>query len=129
MACWLPPVPLVDLPLRDTYCLKEEIPLADHLVHFLPFWEEVIQADHLLLEIIHQGYSINLVQTPQLQGVRRTPVPHEGPQVLSNEVEDLLWKGAIVPTPLDQVTSVYYSTYVLVPQKDGSLRPILNLKF
>ena len=32
-------------------------------------------------------------------------------------------------TPLDQVRSGYYSAYVLVPNEDGSHRPILNLKF
>ena len=41
----MPPIPLVDLH-KDTYCLKEEIPVAGRLLHFLPFWEEVIQADH-----------------------------------------------------------------------------------
>ena len=46
----------------------------------------------------------------------------------SNEVEDLLWEGALVLTPLDQVRSWYYSAYVLVPNEDGGHRPILNLK-
>ena len=44
-------------------------------------------------------------------------------------MEDLLQKGAIVLTPLDQVRSGYYSIYLLVPQKDCGLRPILNLKY
>ena len=44
--------------------------------------------------------------------------------MLSNEVEDLLWKSA-----LDHVTSEYYSTYFLVPKNDSGLRTILNLKF
>ena len=47
----------------------------------------------------------------------------------SNEVEDLLREGTLVLTPLDQVRSGYYSAYVLVPNEDGSHRPILNLKF
>ena len=72
--------------------------VAGWLVHFLPFWE-VIQADHWVLEIICQGYSIELVQTPQFQGVMSTQVPLDGPEVPFNEVEDLLRKGAIVPTP------------------------------
>ena len=41
----------------------------------------------------------------------------------------MLRKGAIVPTPLDQVRSGYYSSYFVVPQKACGHRPILNLKF
>ena len=67
------PVPLLNLPHIDTYCLKEEISVAGHLVHFLPFWEEVIQADHWVLDIIRHGYSIELIRHSQFQGVRNTP--------------------------------------------------------
>ena len=126
---WLLPVPLVDLPLEGMYCLKEEIPVACRLVHFLSFWVEVIQADHWVLEIIRQGYSIELVRTHRFHRVQNTPVPRDGMELLSSEVEDLLRKGAIVQTPLVQGRSGYYSTYFLVPKKDGSLRPILNLKY
>ena len=41
--------------------------MAGRLAHYF-FWEEVIQADHWVLEIIRQGYSIELLQTPQFQG-------------------------------------------------------------
>ena len=67
-ARWLLPVPSVDLPFRDTYCLKEEIPVAGHLVHFLPFWEEVIQANHWVLEIMRQGYFIEFGSDPSVAG-------------------------------------------------------------
>ena len=33
-----------------------------------PFWEEVIQGDRSVLEIIMQGYSIELVWTPSISG-------------------------------------------------------------
>ena len=49
--------------------------------------------------------------------------------MLYNKMEDLLQKGAIIQTPLDQVRSGYYSTYFLVPKKESDHRPILNLKF
>ena len=94
----MPPVPLGDLPHRDTYCLKEEIAVAGRLVHFLPFWEEIIQEDH------------SRDSTPRFQGGRNTTSPLEGLQglqVLSNKVEDLFWKGVIVLNPLDQVRSGY----------------------
>ena len=112
-------MPLVDLQYRDTYCLKKEMPVAGHLVHFLPFWEEVIQADCLAVEINRHGYSIELIRR-QFQETMSTPPPLEGLQVLSNEVADLLRKGKIVLTPLGQVRNGYCSTYFLVPNKDSN---------
>ncbi len=40
----------------------------------------------------------------------------------------LLAKGAAEIVPLDQSESGFYSHYFLVPKKDGSLRPILDLR-
>ena len=37
LAWWTLPVLPVDLPHRDTYCLRKEIPVAGRLVYFLPF--------------------------------------------------------------------------------------------
>ena len=61
LARWTRPVFLVDLPLKDIYCLREEIPVAGRLTYFLSIWEEVIQADHWVLEVIRHGYSIELI--------------------------------------------------------------------
>ena len=49
--------------------------------------------------------------------------------MLSGEVTGLLQKYAIVPVPLDQERDRFFSTYFIVPKKDGGLRPILNLKY
>ena len=84
----------------------------------------MIQADHWVLEIVSHGYSIELLQTPQFQGVRSTPPPLSGPDILFEEVEDLLRKGVVT----DQEKSMFYSTYFLVPKQDGGHRPILYLK-
>ena len=103
--------------------------MQGHLAHFLPFWREVMQADHWVLEVVSQGYSIELLQTPHFRGVRNTPPPPAAPSSPSEEVEDLLRKGVVKPVPLDQKRSGFYSTYFLVPKRDGGHRPILNLKF
>ena len=63
---------LSELQHRDILCRRPEIPVAGHLSHFLPFWLEVIQADRWVLEVVSQGYSIELLQTPQYRGVRNT---------------------------------------------------------
>ena len=68
--------------------------------------------------------------TPKVPRVlEHTSPPPQGLLVLSNGVEDCLWKGTLVLTPLDQVRSGYYSIYFLVPKKDGGHTTILNLKF
>ena len=63
---------MVDLPNKDIYCLKDEVPVVGRLMHFLSFSEVVIQADHWVLEVIHYGYSIEMLWIPQFQGVRNT---------------------------------------------------------
>ena len=60
---------------------------------------------------------------------KSTPPPRARSDILSNEVEDLLRKGVVKPVPLDQERKGFYSSYFLVPERDGGHRPILNLKF
>ena len=125
---WTPPVLPIDLLLKDTCCLAEEILVAGRLVYFLPFWE-IIQADCLVLEIIRHGYSIELIRPPKFLGVGNTTNP---PRRTASTVQ----RGGGPPTEGHnstgsprQVRSGYYSPYFLVPKKEGSHRPILNLKF
>ena len=80
---------LTELQHRAILCCRSDIPVAGRLAHFLPFWQEVIQADCWVLEVISQGYSIELLGTPQYQGVKSTPPPRAGPDILFDEVEDL----------------------------------------
>jgi hypothetical protein len=44
------------------------------------------------------------------------------------EVNKLLGKGAIELVPPGQEGQGFYSTFFIVPKKDGGLRPILILK-
>ena len=85
------------------------------LAHFLPFWREVIQANRWVLEVVSEGYSIELLQTSQFQGIRNTLPPLAEPDILSEEAEHLLRKGVVKPVPLDQERSGFYSTSFLVP--------------
>ena len=49
-------------------------------------------------------------------------------QCLSQEVTKLLDKQAITPVHPGSQNDGFYSTYFLIPKKDGSLRPILDLR-
>lgn len=53
---------------------------------------------------------------------------HEHQTLLKQEVQALLFKGAVEPVPLQHQGSGVYSLYFLIPKKDGSLRPILDLR-
>jgi hypothetical protein len=46
--------------------------------------------------------------------------------ILSQEITELLQKDAI--EVVDPRSKGFYSTFFVVPKKDGGLRPILNLK-
>ena len=88
--------------------------MAGRLAHFLPFRQEVIQSDCWVLEIVSQRYSIEVLRILQYRGVKSTPPPRARPDILSDEVKDLLRKGEVKPVPLDQARNRFYSTYFLV---------------
>jgi len=102
--------------------------VAGRLAHFLPFWQKITR-DAWVLDIVQNGYKIELTSTHPTRGVVPTKPPPSGIDTLSEEVAGLLRKGAVVPIPLDQEEDGYFSTYFIVPKKDGGLRPILNLKY
>ena len=63
----LPPsLPLENLS-GNTKCRQEEFPVAGRLREFLPFWKE-ITSDQWVLDIIRQGYSIELMHTHPFMG-------------------------------------------------------------
>ena len=49
-------------------------------------------------------------------------------EYILEEVQSLLEKHAIEHVPKDQEGQGYYSTFFIVPKKDGGFRPILNLR-
>ena len=49
-------------------------------------------------------------------------------QALSQELSTLLAKGAIEPVDHLLMPGGFYSTYFLVPKRDGGFRPILDLR-
>jgi hypothetical protein len=82
-----------------------------------------------VLKIVEEGLHLKFVSKPPKSGIRTTNllnIVH-----MSNileEVKKLLGKGAIELVPPGQESQGFYSTFFIVPKKDGGLRPILNLK-
>ena len=76
-----------------------------------------------------EGYPHKVFNPCQNRGVRVTRFgSREQNKVVKKEIQELLEKQAIERVPVSQVGSGYYSTFFMVPKKDGGFRPILNLK-
>ncbi len=118
---------LVEIGRDLTYCLRPDLPVGGRLLHFLPAWKE-FTTDPWVLSIVQNGYALSKAFVPSYGGIRGTPVISKSSDVLSEEIIGLRQKAAVILVPPGQEESGYYSTYFIVPKKDGGLRPILNLK-
>ena len=96
-----------------------------HLAH----WRQCTRCPWVL-NTLESGYRLQFrTRPPQFLGIIPTLLHNRaGCQSLVAEVVALLQKGAITPVPSGEAHQGFYSTYFLVPKKDGGLRPILNLK-
>ena len=114
---------------RPCFCLLPSVPVAGRLQKFSSFWER-LTSDPWILEIVHQGYKLELLypdSPPRFSGIKVT-WDHTGDTVLADEVAELCAKSAIERVPPCQERDGFYSRYFTVSKKDGGLRPILNLK-
>ncbi|XP_073721072.1 uncharacterized protein [Misgurnus anguillicaudatus] len=101
------------------------IPLSESLAA----WKLLPGISGWVISTVHLGYRIQFIRRPpRFNGVIFTSVRPERTQILLQEIQSLLMKGAIEHVPLPERESGYYSRYFLVPKKDGGLRPILDLR-
>ena len=114
----MPPVQLVNLSNKDTYCFKQERDVSSRSTGALL---ALLGRGHAgrplgtgdnLSQILHRVALISPVQ-----GLRNPLLPLEGLQVLSDEVEDLLRKGALVSTPLDYEEWVLQHLFPSTPKR------------
>lgn len=79
---------------------------------------------------LSKGYSLQFGRRPPtFNGVRTTVVGDPlRSQALSQEVSQLLEKGAIECVPASARRRGFYSSYFLVTKQDGGFRPILDLR-
>lgn len=95
---------------------------------FQQAWKS-LTVDKYNLEIIFTGYSIHFASLPSANP--RSPslfTGHSHENLLWQEKDSLLLQGAIELVPVQQRGKGFYSGYFLVPKKDGSWKPILDLR-
>ena len=77
-----------------------------------------------MLAIIRSGYLLEFTDLLPIGQLKRTTYA----PALEEEISILLQKQAIQRVPPQEVPDGFYSCYFAVPKKDGSLRPILDLR-
>ena len=89
-------------------------------------WDK-ITSDQWILDTIKYGYKIEFDSVPpEYSNYNEIDFSQEKAELIDLEVEKLLKKGVIErvkPTP-----GQFISTIFVVPKKDGSLRPVINLR-
>lgn len=100
------------------------VPLAGRLKYFLPAWESLTQ-DQSILKIV-KGYQIPFQNHPYQGKPNPQVVNQSQSKLIEAEVLGLLEKGAISKS--SHCEGEFLSNLFLVPKKDGSQRPVINLK-
>lgn len=86
-----------------------------------------ITSDLWILDTVQNGYQIEFEILPKISSVmREINFSTDKAKVVTDEVNKLLAKGAILK--VDPVEGQFISNIFLVPKKDGTLRPVINLK-
>lgn len=90
------------------------------------YWNKFTN-DKWILDTVHPGYKIEFFEEPyQLTNPKQIKFNEEKFNLVSQEVQNLIDKGAI--EEVMDTSDAFMSNIFLVPKKDGTLRPIINLK-
>lgn len=91
-------------------------------------WQSV-SAPEWVIHTITRGYRLQFAKRPpRFNGVLSSQTEESSAHILKDEISSLLQKGAVRVVPPHLIGQGFYSRYFLVPKKDGSLRPILDLR-
>jgi hypothetical protein len=86
-----------------------------------------ITKDLWVLDTVKNGYQIEFNVFPQGSSfMNEIQFCKQKTEIVSTEIDKLLMKGAI--KEVDAVEDQFISNLFLVPKKDGSFRPVINLK-
>ena len=119
---------LLDPPQKDIN-LKNYIPqVGARLIHHVENWKSITN-DSWVLGIVQEGLRLQFKSFPPGSGIKETKFMNAQNELfLSEEVKRLLEKNAIESVPKSHMGQGFYSTFFVVPKKDGGFRPILNIK-
>ncbi|CAJ0924141.1 unnamed protein product [Ranitomeya imitator] len=102
--------------------------VGGRLLLFSEVWLSVVD-DAWVREIVTLGYKIDFSLSPGRRFLlSRPPKQPSHLSGLLQAVDSLLASGVVVPVPYRERFSCFYSNLFVVSEKDGSLRPILDLK-
>ena len=129
---WFPPlIPDSELTLmnQEIRTLIQEripkLPLAARLRFFQANWSK-ISHDPVILDII-KGLKLDFIKNPSSQKERRPRfLSPRGEKLMEEEVSNMLMKGAI--REVTETQGQFLSHLFLKEKKDGSQRPIIDLK-
>lgn len=86
-----------------------------------------LTSDRWVLDTVENGYQIEFNALPTYSSyMKEINFSEEKSKIVSLEVNKLIEKGAI--KKVDHMAGQFISNIFLVPKKDGSLRPVINLK-
>lgn len=99
-------------------------PLADRA----PQWRACVMSDWVL-KTVTRGYRLQFASIPpKFNTVLQSQAEGEKARILQEEINSLLYKGAVRIVPPEEKQNGFYSRYFLVPKRGGGLRPILDLR-
>lgn len=114
----------VSVTVRKIY---PDIPVGGRLQYFHQNWSKITD-DKWVLSTIKNGYFFDFMQIPNFTGIKATNVSVKDQKNLDLEVQKLLEKHAVEIVPSSQALTGFYSTFFLVPKKNGKMRPVINLR-
>ena len=104
-----------------------QIPVGGRLTLFLDNWKK-ITSDQWVLSVIKEGYKLEFLSIPLPRRVRPTVIPVLDQELISQEIDSLLQKDCMEKVNAQNAQDSFYSTFFLVPKKNGTTRPVIILR-
>ncbi|KAK4513662.1 glycosylphosphatidylinositol anchor biosynthesis [Mucor velutinosus] len=106
-------------------------PVGGRLSKYFQHWTNITK-NSFVLNTVQHGYYIPFHTTPPTTTTPTsiTPFSAEQATLIDQAIQDLLAKSAIEPVSPQQVQQQpgFYSSMIVIPKKNGGVRPVFNLK-